>query len=677
MPSLFERVRRWVFKNAPVTTASGFNRDPKVFSIKFLGYQLVVGGGGRDNFEASKTDLTILANAIERDTYLAQAVMRYAELLFVSGWTFKGKNEQALLYLKQRLEMIAVASKIPTEELFFGIGHDIVRYANCFIVKARAKGGKGLPPGMNLTPIPPSKDAIAGYFRLPPQTITISRDANGNITKYRQTPIGGGDPIDFKPEDIIHICVNRPVGEAFGEPFLSPVIEDIRLLRKIEENAALLLYRHIFPLMKYKVGLPEKGMEATPEEMETLRNIIENLPTDGAILMPERHDIEAVPIETVDAKPYLDYFENRVFSGLGMSQVDFGRGDTANRNTADAMTGNKADRVKGWQQQIQVQIDKYIIDELLIEAGYDPLINPEFDINFSFNEVQQEQRIKHDVHEIFKFTNNVQTWDETRKNLGMDPAADEARLYVNMIGAIDYQNKNNAQAQNLTQPTNQYGTRSGPKRSTEQLKESKVIRQTDQMINFFRQSKNAFFDEFNKYKQNRSLQPMWLSMIAFLQGFEKNIKTLAFDQFQNGAKQAAKQQQMNQQVIQSSAYDVYLSVSIQTMRTRIGLGLKQAEQADDADIIWNSLEAQIRRFTRTEMMRSYNVGFALQTKKAGITHSLVSLSTMDCNHCSESGKTGHAFQIDSSWDDHALITNIPPYHPNCECVLGEGGESNE
>lgn len=675
MPSLVERVKSWLFRNAPAPRASGFTRDPKTFGIKFLGYQLVTGGGGRDNFETSKTDLTILANAIEKDSYLAQAVMRYAELLFVSGWTFKGKNEQALLYLKQRLEMIAVATKTPTEDLFFGIGHDIVRYANCFLVKARAKGGKGLPPGMTLTPILPSKDAIAGYFRLPPQTMTISRDVNGNVLAYRQTPISGGENIDFKPEDVVHISVNRPVGEAYGESFISPVIEDIRLLRKIEENAALFLYRHIFPLMKYKVGLPEKGMEATPEEIESLKNVIENLPTDGALLMPERHNLESIPIDTVDVRPFLDYFENRVFTGLGMSQVDFGRGDTANRNTADAMTGNKADRVKGWQQQIQVQIDKFIIEELLIEGGYDPLINPDFDINFSFNEVQQEQRIKHDVHEIFKFTNNVQTWDETRKNLGMDPVTDESRLYVNMIGSMEQ--ATSAQASNLNQPSNQFGTRSGPKRSTEMNEKEMIRLDTEEIIRLFQSFKNAFVTEFEKYQKEKGLSPIWLSLLPFQNEFQSIIGALASDQFLQGAKQASTDFQLMKSAEMQGALRIHIKQASLLLMDHIQHKLKQIDVLKaDASQLWNGFEMQLKKFVRTELIRSYNVGYAAQIKKYGVSHSSVMLSAASCKTCSNQSKEGHAFVIDSLWDDFALLERIPPYHANCECTLKKGGESN-
>ena len=414
---------------------SGFNRDPKAIQVKKVGYQINenAGGGSGDNFEGPIADFDMITEAIRRDSYLTQAVMKYTELIFKSGYSIVGKNEQALEYLDLRLGMMAVATGIPTRELWKGIAEDIVRYSNCFIVKARAKGGQGLPPGINAMAVPPSKDPVVGYFRLPPQTIEISRDDTGTVIKYKQEVDGGGDAKEFRPEDMIHIKVNVPSGRAFGDPFIAPVLDDIRLLRKIEENAGLLMYRHIFPLLAYKIGLPEPGYEASDEELEEFRAVIDDMPTDGAIVLPERHSIEPVKVEAIDGKPYLEYFENRVFSGLGLSQVDFGRGDTANRNTADAMTGTKADRVKGWQLQIQDQIDKYLIEELLVEGGFDPIVNPEFDCDFVFNEIELESIIKKESHEIFKFTNNAITWEEMREGLGEEPVAEESHLFYQMI----------------------------------------------------------------------------------------------------------------------------------------------------------------------------------------------------------------------------------------------------
>jgi hypothetical protein len=719
-------------KNAPSGGRSSgkigsFSRDPKAIQVKRVGYQLsnASGGGGRDNFEGPDADFNMIDQAIKRDSYIMQSVMRYEDLIFKSGWYLQSKNDQALQYLKLRLEMMAIATGIPTEELFHGIARDIVRYSNCFIVKARAKNGQGLPPGVNVMAIPPAKDPVAGYFRLPPSTIQIARDKNGNIVKYKQEVPGGEKPIEFRPEDIIHIKVNVPPGKAFGDPWLAPVLEDVRLLRKVEENAGLLLYRHIFPLLKYKVGLAEPGWEATDEELEELRAIIETMPTDGAIVLPERHDVEAVKIDAIDGKPYLEYFENRVFSGLGLSQVDFGRGDTANRSTADAMTGIKADRVKGFQQAIMIQIDKYIIDELLVEGGFDPIVNPEFDVNFVFNEIELERKIAKETHEIFKFNNNIQTWEETRIGIGLDPVADESRLHFNMVGAAV-----SKEAENKNQPQNQNGKRTGPKRATERVQDihQKYLYEKTPSIQIKRKEtsdlditlqenvmENIEFDEYQNLVQN--LEEMYLdieqdTLDYFKQQQKKmtyplkNTKGLlsaahfgtkqmtsmlskyAITVFEQGIAKAKEDlNRKNDPRYNSSlaiqTIQMYAQESFDNLQKRmvslIENKLENTQNLNEALLaiqgVFEAMRFKIRSIAKSLTARSYNYGYALALMNYGESSAKVHYEG-ECSSCKEKAKGMMELKQLSVLDEAALFYKIPPWHPNCECELKavEGGE---
>lgn len=686
--SLWKRIlSRLTFRNAP-TSSGTVSRDPKAIQVKRVGYQLSSGGGGgRETFETPKVDLTVIATAIERDSYIAQAVMRYRELIFKSGWKMEGKNEQVLEYLKMRLEMIAIATSTPTEDLFQGVADDIVRYSNSFIVKARAKGGKGLPPGITAVAVPPAKDPIAGYFRLPPQTMEIGRDANGNITKYKQTPVSGGEAIEFNPQDIIHIVANRPVGESFGLPWLGSVIEDVRLLRKVEENVATLLYRHTFPLLSYTVGIAEPGYESTDEEIEALRAVIESIPTDGAFILPERHKIDPIDIKTIDAKPYLDYFENRVFTGLGMSAVDMGRGDTANRSTADAMSGMKADRVKGWQQQIQVQIDKFIIEELLVEGGFDPLANTEYDINFVFNEIEHETRIKTETHEIFKFEHNIQTFDETRKNLGMDPMPDEMRLHTNMFNKVTSSDATD----NMQQPENQNGRRSGPRRPTESLKENFNL-ENDFQINWTETSEeiNFIYDCLENEcaemieKENEKMIKSIVNM-----SFEK-IKTKLYikcesyfeDGFSNALKdnnrKSAKRNKNGQleKIKERTRKDISKWLSQLEENAYTIKEERKKEKILNFRSIFQSLKYKINLICKTNIYKSYNYGYVQGLISCGIKEYRIKESKDACNTCKESKNKTFDLGRFSSFDEIYIYDHIPPWHPNCTCEVKskEGGD---
>lgn len=718
MAKLWNRlIKNFTLKNAPSGGKSSggvgaINRDPKAMQVKRVGYQLSNGasGGGRENFEGPEADFNLIDTAIKRDSYVMQTMMKYGELIFKSGWYFKGKNEQALQYLKLRLEMMAVATGIPTESLFQGIADDIVRYANAFLVKARAKGGKGLPPGLSAIPIPPAREPIAGYFRLPPHTITIARDQNGNILKYRQEVQGAEKPIDFRPEDIIHITVNQPVGRPFGDPWIAPVLEDVRLLRKVEENAALLLYRHIFPLLAYTVGIDKPGYEATDDELEELRSVIENIPTDGAIVLPERHKIEAIKIDTIDGKPYLEYFEQRVFTGLGMSTVDMGRGDTANRNTADAMGGIKADRVKGWQKALQIQIDKYIVDEILVEGGFDPLVNPEFDVNFVFEEIEQERKIAKENHAILKWNSNLATWEETRVELGYDPVADESRLHYQMIAMATAEHANQLAMQattakevgNKNAPENQNGKRSGPKRSTEALEESvfnhlpvkQYQKLQESLAMFYRELEEDAIQIVQAYVEKKVF-PMkepkeWLSSFHFSKDkMLRVIQQSTQSALSEGVTKARSDIGRNDYpgINSRKALQVirqYASESLEQLeaflKQSLSKKLENSQNTEDALLaikgIFTTTKHRMTFLSKTLLAKSYNFGYALALMKYG-EEQVKPVYEGTCLTCQEKASQLISLQQFSSLDEIAIFYRIPPWHPNCECPLEvvKGGET--
>lgn len=707
-----QMIKNFTLKNAPSGGGSSggvgaINRDPKAIQVKRVGYQYVEGGGGRDSFEGPQADFDLIDTAIQRDSYIMQTMMKYSELIFKSGWYLAGKNEQALEYLKLRMEMMAVATNIPTEELFQGIADDIVRYGNSFIVKARAKGGVGLPPGLAALPIPPAKEPIAGYFRLPAASMTIARDINGTVLKYRQEIEGADKPIDFNPHDIIHIAVNRPVGRPFGLPWIAPVLEDVRLLRKVEENAALLLYRHIFPLLAYTVGIDKPGYEATDEELSTLQNVIENMPTDGAIVLPERHKIEAVQVGGIDGKPYLDYFEQRVFTGLGMSSVDMGRGDTANRNTADAMGGIKADRVKGWQKALQTQIDKFMIDEILVEGGFDPLANLEFDINFVFEEIEQERKIAKENHAMLKWNSNLATFEETRTEMGYDPAADEARLQFQMIGmavaehGAAMQAKTAAETSNKNAPENQSGKKTAPKKKTESVQESvfqelfgettKALQET--LLSAYQTLENDTLDRvlshvekkafpvkepkewlaslhFSKDKMLRSIQQS--TQNALSEGITKARADVGRENYADVSRQKA------MRIVKEYAEESLDNLE-STLKQTLTSKLETCENKEQAILavkgIFKATTHRMSFMSKTFLAKSYNFGYALACKKYGEEH-VKPVYEGSCPTCQDKAKEHISLQQFSSLDEVAIFYRIPPWHPNCDCPLEhvKGGE---
>ena len=107
------------------------------------------------------------------------------------------------------------------------------------------------------------------------------------------------------------------------------------------------------------LGFQESGKESTPEEIEYVKQMIEEMPMDGTLVLPERYDVEVVGAqgEAIDASRILRYFEQRVFTGLGVPETVFGRASTSNKATADNLTIEMHDRVKAFQRSIATQIN--------------------------------------------------------------------------------------------------------------------------------------------------------------------------------------------------------------------------------------------------------------------------------------------------------------------------------
>ncbi|MEW6770025.1 MAG: hypothetical protein AB1330_01345 [Bacillota bacterium] len=394
--------------------------------VRFLGFAFT---SGRNQFEAPPIDFFTLMRAYNSDGYIRQAVDKHINLMFKAGWNLVGKNDRAVRYVQSRLRLMAFVTGVPIETFFAGIAADLVKYANVFLVKARVKRPV-IAAGVRASPV--SKRGVVGaYFGMHPGTVRIKRDENGHVLQYQQQV--AGKTKEFSPEDIVHIYFNRDAGLAFGVPFLHSVIEDVRLLRQVEENVALLLYRHIFPFLHYTVGLDAPGKEGTDEEIELVRELVMNMPTDGALVTSERHKITPIRLEPIEAEPYLEYFENRVFAGLGVSQVAMGRGDTSSRSTAESMLVQMQDQIKAMQRVMASFIDLHIINELLLEGGFNPVGRPEDEVRFVFNEIDLDSLIKKENHEVFKFEHNAQTFEEMRRNLGLEIGVDESRLYFRMI----------------------------------------------------------------------------------------------------------------------------------------------------------------------------------------------------------------------------------------------------
>ena len=316
---------------------------------------------------------------------------------------------------------------VPMDILMQGVADDLVRYSNAFLLKSRVER----IPGIKAKPIQEDGMVIGGYTRVDPCSIRIKRDKHGNILKYEQGY--GANKKQFKPEDVIHLYLDKDANNAFGTPRIIAALEDVKLLRKIEGNVTALIYRFAMPLYQWKIGIPEVGFQGTDEEIAKAKYEIETGSLDGVFITNEKTEIKAIGAEgnAMNMQPYLKYFEERVFSALGVSAAQMGRGGA--KQDADSMEQQVHDTVKYIQRMMSDFIENKMLIELLLEGGFNPFEADNY-VDYVFEEISLETKIKKENHEINKYQSNVTTYPEARRRMGLkDESEDDEQLFNRKI----------------------------------------------------------------------------------------------------------------------------------------------------------------------------------------------------------------------------------------------------
>lgn len=413
--------------DASGSTGGGAGRELASEFVKRITYK----ENNDTDFEEPEFSMEDIQTGYNTDSYIRQGVDKYVDQIFKEGYTFYGTDTNVVEYLNLRLAYIAEATNTPTLQFLMDIAEDVVKYGNCMVVKARNSDPNAFPQGATITGLY-GKDPVAGYFCANPVTMKCKRDEHGTITEWQQDNDGGTQT--FSPEDVVHFYYKREKGMAYGTSFLVPVLDDVRALRQAEENVLKMMYRNIYPF--YHIAVGTEDATGTSAEVDQLKEALDNMDIEGGLVTTERVKITPIASDKViDAEPYLRYMESRVFSGLGIPEIMFGRGDTSNRSTGDNMTAEMADRIRAISRTIEMFFNSFIIKELLMEGGYDPVLNPDQNVEFRFNDNDVDVMIKKEVHAIYKYEHNAITEDEMRDALGMDPIpdGDREKMFVELI----------------------------------------------------------------------------------------------------------------------------------------------------------------------------------------------------------------------------------------------------
>lgn len=650
---------------------------------------------GRENFEGPiNVNFNTIANAYLTDSYIRQSVDKHVDFLFKAGYDIIGKDDSALEYVNARIRAIELAIGQSFESFLREVADELIKFHNVFIVKVRQPGSYKYPGNITATGIYSNKPVVA-YFMLPASSITISRDVTGAVTKYRQeipgvTGKNGEQYFDIKPEDMIHIYIDRPAGRAFGVPYLWEVLDDVKILRHLEELSVNMIYKNIFPLYVYTVGTPDAPAEEG--EVDEVREYLgSDFTFNGGLVVPERHkiNVESPGNSALDVTSYLDYYKKRSFAGLGVSPTLMGEGDTASRSTADTIDQGFKDRIKSFQKEIELAIQDKMFKELLLEGGFDFIENPDLLVGFRFHEIDLNSKIQKENHLVQMFTQNSITHDELRRELGLEPLSDEemGRLYsriitafVNAEAAAQANTAANNSGDNKDQPANQSGKKLSPDKNKEFLELVSGNIKMDKYYNAMREDiVNAIVNDLKDkdltfYAQYDIIRLGMIISLA-IKNIKESINTIISSQFMQGvvdAKTQAGKEIKNVINIRTGIKHIQDTASERTNKVIEEISLKIIESIkrstqdnlkENLERVFNKEEFRLVFLNNTEPMIAYNNGFMNTARAMEIKR--VYIETEDtCEKCT-------AFDSIETTSD-----NIPPFHPNCKCKLVIKKEDN-
>jgi len=238
-------------------------------------------------------------------------------------------------------------------------------------------------------------------------------------------------------DDVVHFFYCRPAGAIWGESLMAPVLEDVRNYRQMEEMVLRLMYKHLNPLMHQEVPDTTGTGLGRQEDVDAAAQAHQTMAPDGFIITPPGHKITVLGAEShaLRAEGYLKVMRQRVYAGLGLTGLQMGEVSTASAGSADAIRGFMQDRVKFYQLVLSYMLTTYVLNELLLEGGFDPVANPQDMVVWQWNEVDESARRANENHAVAMYQSNLLTEDEARRRIRLRPiqADQDSRRYIHRV----------------------------------------------------------------------------------------------------------------------------------------------------------------------------------------------------------------------------------------------------
>lgn len=608
------------------------------------------------SYSDSEYDLTSVFKLLKYEAYFLKAVQKKTSLLIKSGLSLACDNDEIKKYIDNRFKYMHLQTGVSLDTIIKKLGYYLVICSNAFLIKVRdkncqfaqsyIKNGKEMNPVVGLfTAHPACMKPKYKYVK------DKSQKTGGRLELDKWVFVNfRGVVKEFDPDDVVHFTLYKEDGMLFGMPEIIPAIDDIRTLRKIEEDIQLLIYRDLFPIIHYKVEDPAVVDHRSGEtELDRARNDMQNIIQDGGIATDARHSLDFVGNQgkSLDANPYLKYFQERVFTGLGVSAVDLGLGETASRSTAETLSGQLIDFVKFVQQEVSQQFGENVLDEMMLQSFFDGVFEQENAVSLVFQEIDIEWQIRQENHQADLFAKGVSTIHETRNKMGKKTISDDeidTTTYPGIQNRLNIREIEKKEAQSAADRDSVKSAKSNS--NIVKAKDSLELLDSHGTLSLQDEFKNAILS----IKDNTNAAKKINIMFATKGAYDK-IKENMITNIKNGVYQAIKDSKLESYNMPIVEHNIF----------------KPLDDLRDSvvDMLYKDINTLNRAATRistafnTESTRAYNYGYA-SFCVSNNKNNLKIYTDFD-NISSDSVEyIGKEITV----NNQKILSEIPPYRPN-------------
>lgn len=419
-----ERLRTIAEKYNLLDAYSASSTNIKLVSNPALAYATL---GFRNVFIDPEWDFSEIDRAQSTDSYLARSIQKKVDKFMLSGYDFIGENPQTVDYIKKRVKQFEMATKKTFGTLLGQTAQDLLKYNNAMWILVRDENKSG---GRTYKLMEKEYKPIAGIFIAPFPSLQFKCQDNGDILSVRQN-IGAATK-EFTALNMMHFYKEKRPGYIVGAPTLYPALEDIALLRKLEEQLEELIYTCLFPLYHYKIGNKDYPVVKNPEtglsETDMLARKLSYMPSSGVYISDWRHEIQNLGAEgkALNIEYFLNHMKSRVFAAIGSSNVDFGESDSSNRSTAQTQSQMLTESVSSLQMIMSDFVNKFLITQLLMESDFKfDVLAEDNKVEIQFGKIDLNEQTLNENAAVQLFSNQAITHSEMRQKIGKKPLKEE------------------------------------------------------------------------------------------------------------------------------------------------------------------------------------------------------------------------------------------------------------